>query len=144
MNNSGLIFAIGSAITWGLVYNLDQKILTKTSLLGMFFLSSLITMIVTLPFVLYQWESLKPVLFLNNKQFLSLFVVTQLMVILAEFLMFSSIRLIGAPVASIFEFTAPLFVGIFALLLFGGSLNMYFWAGAILMFLGGIIITKFG
>ncbi len=144
IDNIGTVYALIAAILWGLVYNLDQKILTKTSPLGILFLSSLVTAVITLPFVLYHWESMKPALLSSNKQFLYLFVGTQIIVILAEFFIFSSIKLVGAPIASIFEIAYPLFVGIFALLLFKGSLNAYFWVGAVFMFIGAAIITKFG
>lgn len=142
INYVGIAYALGAAILWGLVYTFDQKILTKTSPLGILFLGSLITVFVTLPFAFSNSESIKPILYSNNKQFLYLLVGTQLIVILAEFFIFSSIKVVGASVASIFEIAYPLFVGVFTLILFGGNLNMYFWIGALFMFIGGVIITR--
>lgn len=144
INYIGIAYALGAAILWGLVYTFDQKILTKTSPLGILFLGSLITVFATLPFVFSNSESIKPILYSNNKQFLYLLVGTQLIVILAEFFIFSSIKTVGASTASIFEIAYPFFVAIFTLALFGGGLNVYFWVGGLLMFLGGVIIIRFG
>lgn len=143
INYAGIVYALGAAILWGLVYAFDQKILTKTSPLGILFLGSLITVFVTLPFVFSNSESIKPILYSNNKKFLYLLVGTQFIVILAEFFIFSSIKIVGASFASIFEIAYPFFVAIFTLILFGGSLNIYFWGGALLMFLGGVVIIRF-
>lgn len=63
---------------------------------------------------------------------------------LANFFIFSSIQRLGAPTASIFEIAYPFFVAIFTLALFGGDLNLFFWIGGLLMFLGGVIIIRFG
>ncbi len=143
MNNSGLAFAISAAIVWGLVYTLDQKILTKASPLTLLFLGSLITAIITLPIVLSNWESIKPIISSNGRQILYLIIAAQILGTLANFCIFSSIQKLGAPLASIFEIAYPFFVAIFTLILFGGSLNMYFWIGALLMFFGGVIIIRF-
>jgi len=147
MNNNdyiGIAYAIGAAILWGLVYNFDQKILTKTSPLAILFLGSLITAVITLPFAISNWESIKPALFPTNRQFLYFFIATQIIVILAEFFIFSSIKNVGASIASFFEIAYPLFVAIFAFIIFDGKLNIYFWAGALFMFIGSVIITRFG
>lgn len=143
MNNSGLFFAIGAAIIWGLVYTFDQRILTKISPLNLLFLGSLITAIITLPIVLSNWESIKPIISSNSRQILYLIIATQILGTLASFFIFSSIQKLGAPVASMFEIAYPFFVAIFTLILFGGSLNAYFWIGALFMFLGGVIIIRF-
>lgn len=143
MNNTGLAYAIGAAVVWGLVYTLDQKILAKTSPLSLLFLGSLITAIITLPIVLSNWGSIKPIISSNGRQILYLIIATQILGTLANFCIFSSIQKLGAPVASIFEIAYPFFVAVFTLILFGGSLNVYFWIGALFMFLGGVIIIRF-
>lgn len=142
INYAGIAYALGAAITWGLVYTFDQKILIKASPLTLLFVGSLITAFITFPIVLSNWGSIKPIIFSNSKQILSLIILTQILGTLANFFIFSSIQRLGAPVASIFEIAYPFFVAIFTLVLFGGSLNMYFWIGALLMFLGGVIITR--
>lgn len=138
----GIAYALGAAILWGLVYNFDQKILTKTSPLAILFVGSLITAVVTLPFAIANRESIKMELFSSNRQFLYFFIITQVIVILAEFFIFSSIQTVGASIASFFEIAYPLFVAIFAFIIFDGKLNIYFWIGALFMFIGSIIITK--
>lgn len=143
MNNAGLAFAIGAAITWGLVYTFDQKILTKASPLTLLFLGSLITVVVTFPIVLSNWGSIKTIVSPNSRQILHLIILTQILGTLANFFIFSSIQKMGAPLAAIFEIAYPLFVAVFTMILFGGNLNIYFWIGALFMFIGGVIITKF-
>ena len=142
MNNTGLAFAIGAAITWGLVYTLDQRILIKASPLTLLFLGSLITAVITFPIVLSNWGSVKTLISSSNKQILYLIILTQILGVLANFFIFSSIQRLGSPIASMFEIAYPFFVAVFTLILFGGNLNMYFWIGALFMFIGGVIITR--
>lgn len=47
--NIGFIYAIGAAITWGLVYTIDQKILQGTSPMTLIFVDSLVAAIIMLP-----------------------------------------------------------------------------------------------
>lgn len=143
MNNAGLAFAIGAAIIWGVVYVLDQKILTKLSPLNWLFIYSLIAVFITLPMAVINWESIKTAVFSGNKHFFYFIIGTSILATLANFFIFSAIQRLGAPVASIFEIAYPFFVAIFTLILFGGSLNGYFWVGALFMFLGGVIIIRF-
>jgi len=143
MNNTGLVYALAAAITWGVVYVLDQKVLTKLSPLNWLFISSLVMAIITLPIAVMNWESIKTAIFSGNKQFFYFIIGAPILAILANFFIFSAIQRLGAPIASIFEIAYPFFVAIFTLILFGGSLNAYFWIGALFMFLGGVIIIRF-
>ncbi len=58
MNKLGFIYAILAATTWGLVYVLNQKVLNNTTPLILIFLGSLITALITLPILAFQWHSI--------------------------------------------------------------------------------------
>ena len=45
----GFLYAIGAAVTWGMVYALDQKILIKLSPLAVLITTSVITILIGVP-----------------------------------------------------------------------------------------------
>src|SRR3989344_1842613 len=49
----GIIFAIGAAMTWGLVYVLEQKILTEFSVMKFLFFESIFTLFISVVAALY-------------------------------------------------------------------------------------------
>ncbi len=57
--NIGFIYAIGAAVTWGLVYAIDQKILEGTSPVTLVFVDAVIAMIIILPFVFFDNGSIQ-------------------------------------------------------------------------------------
>ena len=142
MRTVGLIYAISAAITWGLVYTIDQKILGKVSPFSLVFVSAVIVVVISLPFVLLDPQPLK--LLLNSgKANLALIVFSVVLSTLANFLIFSGIKILGASYASIFEIAYPFFVILFSALLFGSGINLYFLLGSVLIFAGSYIIIKF-
>src|ERR1035437_9425727 len=110
--NSGFIYAIGAAITWGLVYTIDQKVLAGTSPITLLFVDSVITAIVILPFFFLDHSSIKILLSSGNAN-LSLIALSIILAVLANFLIFSGIKSIGASHASIIEIAYPFFVVLF-------------------------------
>jgi drug/metabolite transporter (DMT)-like permease len=142
MNPIGFLYAVGAAITWGLVYTIDQKILTNISPLTLLFIDSLITAIIMIPFFFLDK---KPIINLVNsgKVNLLLILISLILAVVANFLIYSGIKTIGASMASIFEISYPLFVVLFSFLFFRTSVNTTFLIGALLIFLGSIIILKF-
>lgn len=137
----GFIYAILAAVTWGLVYTIDQKILTKVSPLSLLFTSSLIAVLLTLPVVLFDLGSIKN-LINSGKTNLILIFTSVALATLASFFIFSGIKILGASTASIFEIAYPFFVILFSFLFFQTSLNAYFFLGAGLIFLGSLVIIK--
>ena len=143
MNIIGILYPLGAAVIWGLVYTLDQKILLKLSPMNLIFMNSLLNIIFILPFFVLDPSASKPFFSLDKNTFY-LIVVVQAMSMSAAFLILSGIKILGAPLVSSFEISYPFFVAIFSLFLLGGSLNLYFWLGSLLIFAGSMIIVKFG
>ena len=141
MENLGLAYAIGAAVTWGLVYTLDQKILSNVSPITLLFIDSLVTAVLMLPFVFFDNGSVKT-LFSSGKTNLLLVAASLTLALVANFLIFSSIKILGSSTASIIEIAYPFFVVLFSFILFRSTPNMYFFMGGILIFIGSIIIIK--
>jgi len=140
--NLGFIYAAGAAITWGLVYAIDQRILSSTFPVTLLFFNSLVTAIVMLPVMLFDHGSIKTLLS-SGKATLTLLIVSLLLAALANFLIFSGIKLVGASSASIIEISYPFFVVLFSLIFFPAVPNTYFFIGGVLIFVGSAIITYF-
>lgn len=140
--NIGFIYALGAAIVWGLVYAVDQKILSSVSPVILLFITSLLATLITLPFMFFDNGSLK-VLLGSGKTTLLLILISAFLATLANFLIFSGIKNLNASIASIIEIAYPFFVVIFSFLLFRSTLNVYFFIGGILIFIGSAIIIKF-
>ncbi len=142
MPNIGFIFAIGAAVTWGLVYAIDQRILANISPIVLLFIDSVISAIILLPFVSFSDGSLKNVI-VSGKASILLILSSVVLAAVANLLIFSSIKLIGSPTASIIEIAYPFFVVLFTFLFFRSVPNIYFFLGGILIFAGSLIIIKF-
>jgi drug/metabolite transporter (DMT)-like permease len=140
--NIGFIYAFASAITWGLVYAIDGKILASVSPANFLLVSLVVMAAVTLPFVIFTAGS-PEAFFTSLKSEWFLIVVSNILAALGSFLIFSGIKALGAPTASVIEISYPFFVMLFGVLLFRSVLNIYFLAGALLVFIGSAIIIKF-
>lgn len=140
--NLGFVYAAGAAITWGLVYALDQKILSGASPLAYLFINSLFTAIIVLPFLFLDGGSIKTI-FSSRGTILALIVASVVLAALANFLIFSGIKILGADTASIIEIAYPFFVVFFSFLIFRSAPNLYFFIGGALIFIGSIIIIRF-
>jgi drug/metabolite transporter (DMT)-like permease len=143
MRNIGFIYAVAAAVTWGLVYAIDQKVLTKVSPLSLLFINSLLALVVTLPVLLWDLNSVKTLL-ASGKQNLILIITSLLLGTAASFFIFSAIKNLDASTASIIEITYPIFVILFSFLLFKQAINIYFTLGALLIYAGTVIVIKFG
>ena len=142
MENLGFAYAIGAAVTWGLVYALDQKILSGSSPLAYLFINSLLTAILLLPFLFLDGAPIKSI-FHSSGNILWLIVASVVLAALANFLIFSGIKILGANDASIIEIAYPFFVVFFSFIIFRATPNVYFFLGGALIFIGSIIIIKF-
>ncbi len=137
----GFIYAIGAAITWGLVYAIDEKILSNITPISLLFINSIITAIIMLPFLFFSNNSVKQFLALDRAN-LSLVIFEVLLVMLANFLIFSGIKHLDASTASIIEIAYPFFVVLFSYIIFRSTPNIYFFLGGALVFLGSVVIIK--
>ena len=138
----GFIYAIGAAITWGLVYAIDQKILYGIAPMTLVFINSIITAIIILPFIFFSNGSIKDVIVSEKTNWL-LIIISIALAALANFLIFSGIKNLGASTASMIEIAYPFFVVLFSYVLFRSTPNVYFLVGGILVFVGSIIIIQF-
>jgi drug/metabolite transporter (DMT)-like permease len=138
----GFIYAIGAAITWGLVYAIDQKILSGVSPLTLLFIDSILAAIIMLPFVFFDNGSIKNLLN-SSKTTWSFIIISIALATLANFLIFSGIKNLDASTASIIEISYPFFVVLFSYILFRSTPNIYFFIGGLLVFIGTFIIIKF-
>ena len=142
MNFTGLLYAIGASVTWGLVYTIDQRILRGASPFVLLFIDSLITALILLPVLLFDRSS---VAFLSGATTKTWFLIIASLILaaLANFLIYSSIKIIGASYASIFEIAYPFFIVLFSYFAFSAVPSLYFLLGAVLIFSGSAIIVFF-
>lgn len=138
----GFAYAIGAAVTWGLVYAIDQKILEGISPFALLFVSSVFGAFIMLPFVAFDDGSIKTLL-TAGKGNLALIVVSAALATLASFLILASIKSLDAASASIIEISYPFFVVLFSFIIFRTVPNMAFYLGGALVFLGSFIIIKY-
>ncbi len=140
--NAGFVFAFAAAITWGLVYTIDQRILTGISPFALLFIDSVVTAIVVLPFVFLDK---KPILqgLASGTRTWELIILSIILAALANFLIYSAIKLIGASPASIIEISYPFSVVLFSFIFLRAAPNLYFLLGGILIFVGSAVIVYF-
>jgi drug/metabolite transporter (DMT)-like permease len=142
MSTNGLLYAVGAAVTWGLVYTIDQRVLRGASPFALLFVDALLTAILLLPIIFFQKNALASLSGISGKLWL-LIIISLALAALANFLIFSSIKILGASMASIFEIAYPFFVIIFSYFAFRVTPNLYFLLGAVLIFAGSAIIIVF-
>lgn len=138
----GFIYAIGAAILWGLVYTIDQKILYGVSPFIYLFVTSVLVVIIMIPFAFYHNESIKN-LFHVSKITWYLFFLSAGLTTLASFFILSGVKNLGASTVSIIEIAYPPFVILFSFIFFRAIPNIYFFIGGTLIFIGSLIIIKF-
>jgi len=139
MKNVGFLFAISAAIGWGLVYAIDQRILTKISPLTIMLINSALTVVIVLPFIFFEKNTVRDLLSLNKMNWL-LFILAMILTVVSNFLILSGVKLLGASPAAILEIAYPFFVVLFSFLLFGQTVSWYFALGALLIFVGSVVI----
>ncbi|HCS79031.1 TPA: hypothetical protein DIV55_04805 [Patescibacteria group bacterium] len=142
MKTVGVVYAILSAVFWGLVYTIDQKVLEKTSPFALLFINSVFVLIISLPLLIVDPQSIKTI-FSSGRQNLGLIFLAVVLSALANYLIFASIKVLGASIASSFEIAYPFFVILFSALIFKSGINVQFLIGSVLIFLGSLIIIKF-
>jgi len=143
MKTTGLFFAVGAAVTWGLVYTLDQKLLTKLSPVSLLFVNSVLSLLATAPFLLWRTGSLVRMITTTRSHF-GLVAGSLALAVVANYFIYSAIRLLGASTASTFEITYPFFVVVFSALLLREAVTLPFLVGALLISVGVFLILKLG
>ena len=78
----------------------------------------------------------------NPRKIWWLIILSLALAALANLFIFSSIKILGASTASIFEISYPFFVVLFTFLIYGAEFNLYFLIGAVLIFAGSAMIIS--
>lgn len=143
MSLNGFLYAIGAAVTWGVVYAIDQRVLRGASPFALLFIDSLLTTVLLLPIIFFDKGSLNSLSNTSTRVWL-LILASLAFAALANFFIFSSIKILGASTASIFEIAYPFFVVLFTYFAFHTTPTLYFLFGAILIFAGAVIIIAHG
>ena len=142
MSSSGLLYAIGAAVTWGVVYTIDQRVLRGASPFALLFIDSILTALLLLPIVFFEKNSLTSITSSSVRIWL-LIVASLILAALANYFIFSAIKILGASTASIFEIAYPFFVILFTSVIFQKAPNVYSLLGAVLIFAGAAVIIAF-
>jgi len=137
----GFIYALAAAITWGLVYAVDQKILLEVSPLVLLFINSAITTILLVPYAFLHKNELNESL-LSSPSNMQNMLLAIVLALVANYCIFLSIKQLGSAYASMIEISYPFFVVLFSYVLFKSTPNIYFFIGGIFICIGSIIIIK--
>jgi drug/metabolite transporter (DMT)-like permease len=135
--------AIGAAVIWGIHYPLIDNALKRLSLISVLLLTALPILVVT-PFFYRSVVSDYRVFMAMGGQERATVLAIALTSLLASVLLFLSIDSKNATLASLIEITYPVFVALFAYLLFREvHVNVSVLLGSLLVFAGvGIIILN--
>ena len=138
----GYLLAIAAAVLWGLLYVLDERLLAGISIYRLYFLHSVAGVAVAGAVLLARGE---PVASLVRFSFpgasLALVLATMAVVVLACLAIFSSIQALGASRAAVLEISYPLFVAVFAWLLYRQPIEWPVIVGGVFIFVGSAIIV---
>lgn len=138
----GYLLAIAAAVLWGLLYVLDERLLAGISIYRLYFLHSLAGLVVAGAVLLAQGESpASLVRFSFPGAGFPIVLATMAVVVLACLAIFSSIQALGASRAAVLEISYPLFVAIFAWLLYRQPIQWPVIVGGIFIFIGSAIIV---
>ncbi len=141
--NSAYLFPVGAALTWGLIYALDQKILKTVSPLTLLFIDAVVTVIVFLPIFLLRKNAFQEVTRLGRTD-VALILITVLLTILADVLILQGVKHLSASTASMIEISYPIFVVLFSFLLFRTTVSIPVLFGGLLIFAGSFVIIRHG
>lgn len=140
MKNIGVVWALIAAIVWGLVYNIDEKLVLKTNPLTIFLLGNILQLGMMLPyFFTTAWKN--DLQTMDWSQFKLLFI-GEILYLISGLAVLYAVKHLTAPVASAIEISYPFFVALFAFFLFKGEINVNVWIGGSLIFVGSIIVMR--
>lgn len=137
----GVLMSILAAVTWGITYTLDQKLLDKVSPMVLLSINGALSMAVALPVVLWRDGPSAYSAIAQDRSWLLLLVLAQVLTLAANWLIFTSIANVGAALASIFEIAYPVFVVLFSTIVFGTALTPATMLGGTLILIGSTVIV---
>lgn len=134
------VAALGAAVVWGVHYPLVDNALRKLSLISVLFLTA-VPLLLVAPFfyksLVTDFETLRDLGWAGSAPILALALTS----LVGSVLLFMSIDSKNATLASVIEISYPLFVGVFAYVLFRHMhVNASIVFGGLLVFVGVVII----
>jgi drug/metabolite transporter (DMT)-like permease len=138
----GYVYALLAAIGWGLVYALEQRVLTHFSPALVLVVNSVCALIILVPFVLLRGEI--GVLAKAGSSSLWLLLGVSVLAALTNLLILVSIKELNAPTAAIIEVSYPIFVAVASYFLFGFRPTPALLVGGALIMAGVIVIIYSG
>lgn len=105
-----------AAITWGIIYGLEQKVLEKLDVFTVILIQSMLFAIVLIPLIKFG-NDIKTIFV--DRTLLGIFLLLTGLTLLADFFILSAVKYAGAAKASVFEITYPIFVTLFVIIAFG-------------------------
>jgi len=142
MSRIGLLYAIGAAVSWGITYTIDEKLLRSASPLVLIAIHGAINLGLALPLLLVFEERSALVGLAQDKTWLGLLIGAQILGVAANYCILAAISALGASTASIFEIAYPLFVVLFSWLAYGSLPHPSAWFGGALILIGSAIIIR--
>lgn len=140
-----IIYALGASLLWGLTYVLNEQVYKKVSFETSIFLTTLCTAAAMLLLAIYKnsiVQDLRNILSTPKLAFLVL--ASVLVFILAEICIALSITSKNATLAGLVEISYPVFIALFAFILFKeNTINTTTLIGASLIFAGVFTIYHF-
>lgn len=141
--NRAYLSPIFAAITWGMIYALDQKILQRVSPTLVIFINTVMVMVMFLPVIMLEKETMSQLLRVDRKSLLIIFI-TAILSIAANWFILRGIKDLDASTASMIEISYPIFVALFSFLLFRTVLAPATFLGGVLILAGSMIIIRYG
>ena len=139
---SGIVFAFGAAVAWGLVYVISDKVLENVSPTTLLFVTGILTTALLVPFLLTGHVEFRSVM-TSTRPVLALIAVAVILTVIANFFILSSIDRLGATPAALIEIAYPLFTALFAVLLFRTVPSWGLIVGGLLVIAGAAVIIRF-
>ena len=140
-----IFYALGASVLWGLNYVLAEQLYKNISVITSISITTFFTFIVTLFIALNRGVLFRDVTtILDSKRLIIILVAEILVFILADLLIAFSIIEKNVTIAGLIEISYPLFIALFAYLIFRESeLNMSISIGGLFIFVGVGIIYFF-
>ena len=142
MHYQGYALAVAAAVLWGLTYCLDERALAGVSPQRLYFLHSLCGCVVVGGLLLFQGHTPADLVRIDVPGVSRGLILTNMLVgTVAALAIFGSIQSLGATRAAVLEISYPLFVALFAVLLFRERLDPAVLVGGGFIAAGSAIIV---
>lgn len=138
----GYFYALAAAISWGVMYSIEQRILNTMSPFILLMVNSILYVFFLLPMLWWDKSFFKEFTHITKQNYLFIFMAVVIGII-GNLCIYASIKSIGSSRASVLEIVYPMFVILFSYLFFRTQLNWLFFVGAAFIIVGATIIIKF-